>query len=39
MDDPQVYAGDIVIVDGSSVKALQRKILSTLPLVNMFVPF
>ena len=39
MDDPQVYAGDIVIVDGSANKALQRKILSTLPLVNMFIPF
>jgi polysaccharide biosynthesis/export protein len=39
MDDPQVYAGDIVIVDGSSIKALQKKILSTLPLVNMFIPF
>lgn len=39
MDDPQVYAGDIVIVDGSSIKELQKKILSTLPLVNMFMPF
>jgi len=39
MEDPQVYAGDIVIVDGSSIKALQKKILATLPLVNMFVPF
>ncbi len=39
MDDPQVYAGDIVIVDGSSIKALQKKILGTLPLVNMFMPF
>jgi polysaccharide export outer membrane protein len=39
MDDPQVYAGDIVVVDGSSIKALQKKILGALPLVNMFVPF
>jgi polysaccharide export outer membrane protein len=39
MEDPQVYAGDIVIVDGSSIKALQKKILGALPLVNMFIPF
>jgi polysaccharide export outer membrane protein len=39
MTDPQVYAGDIVIVDGSTIKALQKKILGTLPLVNMFMPF
>lgn len=39
MEDPQVYAGDIVIVDGSSIKALQKKLLGALPLVNMFMPF
>jgi polysaccharide export outer membrane protein len=39
MTDPQVYAGDIVIVDGSTIKALQKKLLTALPLVNMFVPF
>jgi polysaccharide export outer membrane protein len=36
MDDPPVYAGDIVIVDGSSIKALQKQILNSLPLVGMF---
>ena len=39
MEDPQVYAGDIVIVDGSSIKALQKQILNSLPIVSMFKPF
>ncbi len=39
MVDPQVFAGDIVIVDGSTIKALQKKIIGTLPLVNLFMPF
>jgi polysaccharide export outer membrane protein len=37
--DPQVYAGDIVVVDGSKVKETQRKILETIPLLNIFRPF
>jgi polysaccharide export outer membrane protein len=36
--DPAVYAGDIVVVDGSKVKALERQILSTVPLVGLFRP-
>ena len=28
--DPQVYAGDIVVVDGSAIKAAQRQILNSL---------
>ena len=28
--DPQVYAGDIIVVDGSATKAAQRQILNTL---------
>ena len=39
MEDPAVYAGDIVIVDGSSAKALQKTLLSSLPLANIFMPF
>ena len=39
MEDPPVYAGDIVIVDGSSIKALQKTLLSALPLANIFTPF
>ena len=39
MEDPAVFAGDIVIVDGSSIKALQKQILNTLPILNVFRPF
>lgn len=37
--DPQVYAGDIVVIDGSAVKAAQRQILNTLPVLSIFRPF
>jgi polysaccharide export outer membrane protein len=39
MVDPPIYAGDIVIIDGSSIKALQRQILNTLPILSVFKPF
>ena len=38
-EDPRVYAGDIIIVDGSRVKEVQRQILQSLPLVSVFTPF
>lgn len=38
MPDPQVYAGDIVVIDGSSVKAAQKQILSSIPLLSIFGP-
>lgn len=38
-DDPPVYAGDIIIVDGSSIKRLQKTILSTLPILSIFGAF
>jgi polysaccharide export outer membrane protein len=37
-DDPEVYAGDIIVVDGSSVKATTRQILNGLPLLRIFAP-
>ena len=37
--DPQVYAGDIIVVDGSSTKATQRQILNSLPILSIFRPF
>lgn len=37
--DPQVYAGDIVVVDGSSVKAIQKQLLNSLPIMSIFRPF
>ncbi len=38
-EDPQVFAGDIVVVDGSAIKALQKKILSSLSILSVFKPF
>ena len=38
-EDPQVYAGDIVVIDGSSVKAFQKQILNSLPILSVFRPF
>jgi polysaccharide export outer membrane protein len=37
--DPQIYPGDIVVVDGSSIKAMQKQILSSIPLFTIFRPF
>ena len=37
--DPQIYAGDIVVVDGSSIKAVQKQIFQTVPLLAVFRPF
>lgn len=37
--DPPVYAGDIIVVDGSSTKAVQRQILNSLPILSIFKPF
>jgi polysaccharide export outer membrane protein len=38
-EDPRIYSGDIVVVDGSSVKQAQRDILQTLPILSIFSPF
>ena len=37
-DDPTVYPGDIIIVDGSKIKALQKQILQNIPLLAIFGP-
>lgn len=36
--DPEIYPGDIVVVDGSSVKAAQKQILQSIPLLAIFGP-
>lgn len=36
--DPRIYPGDIVVVDGSSVKATQKQILQSIPLLSIFGP-
>ena len=37
--DPQIYAGDIIVIDGSNVRAIQREILTALPVLSVFQPF
>jgi polysaccharide export outer membrane protein len=39
MPDPPVYAGDIIVVDGSKVKATERQILQSVPFLGLFRPF
>jgi polysaccharide export outer membrane protein len=36
--DPQIYPGDIVVVDGSRVKSVQKQILQSIPLLAIFGP-
>jgi polysaccharide export outer membrane protein len=36
--DPQIYPGDIIVVDGSSVKARQKTLLQSIPLLAIFSP-
>lgn len=38
-EDPPVYAGDIVVVDGSSIKAVQKQLMNNLPILSIFRPF
>ena len=37
--DPQIYPGDIIVVDGSGIKALQKQLLQNLPIFSIFRPF
>jgi polysaccharide export outer membrane protein len=39
MADPPVYSGDIIILDGSNIKAAQKKFFQTFPLLAIFRPF
>ncbi|MEJ7775840.1 MAG: polysaccharide biosynthesis/export family protein [Sphingomicrobium sp.] len=38
-EDPAVYAGDIIVIDGSSIKRVQKQILNSLPIISIFRPF
>jgi polysaccharide export outer membrane protein len=35
-DDPRIYAGDIIVVDGSSIKAAQKQFFQTVPMLSLF---
>jgi len=36
--DPQIYPGDIVVVDGSAVKAREKTLIQSIPLLAIFGP-
>jgi polysaccharide export outer membrane protein len=36
--DPKIYPGDIVVVDGSKIKAAQKQIFQSFPLLTVFRP-
>lgn len=36
--DPKIYAGDIIVVDGSSIKAIEKQVLQLWPLAGIFGP-
>jgi polysaccharide export outer membrane protein len=38
-EDPRVYSGDIVVVDGSKVREIQREVMTALPILGIFRPF
>jgi len=38
-EDPVIYTGDIIVVDGSRLRQIQREIMSTVPLLSIFRPF
>lgn len=37
--DPQIYPGDIVVVDGSKIKQTEKQIFQSFPLLSIFRPF
>jgi len=36
--DPQIYPGDIVVVDGSGIKEGFKRVLQSLPILTIFSP-
>jgi polysaccharide export outer membrane protein len=37
--DPRIYPGDIVVVDGSKIKEIQKQFFQSVPLLGIFRPF
>lgn len=37
--DPQIYSGDIVVIDGSGLNPTQKQLLNSLPILSIFRPF
>lgn len=38
-DDPQIYSGDIVVVDGNNVSSIYKEVIGVLPLLALFRPY
>ena len=38
-DDPEIFAQDIIIVDGSLTRQALRDFMMTLPIIGLFRPF
>jgi polysaccharide export outer membrane protein len=38
-NDPQIYPGDIIVVDGSRIKEIERQLLNTIPFISVFKPY
>lgn len=39
MEDPPIYPGDIVVIDGTTLSSLQKQLLNSLPVLSIFRPF
>jgi polysaccharide export outer membrane protein len=37
--DPQIYPGDIVVIDGSAIKQGFKRVMQSFPLLSIFTPF
>jgi polysaccharide export outer membrane protein len=37
--DPQIYPGDIIVVDGSGIKQAFKNVMQSFPLLSVFTPF
>jgi len=37
--DPAVYAGDVIVIDGSATSAAQRQLVTAIPLLSIFRPY
>jgi polysaccharide export outer membrane protein len=38
MPDPQVYSGDIIVVDGSNIRSIYNQFMMSLPILGVFNP-
>lgn len=39
MPDPTVYAGDIIVIDGTTLSTVQKQLLGALPILSIFRPY